>query len=90
MNCLQLCNASNAVREAISRRRPVPLTGVGHQGAKGCTEEHESSSWPGLSPAPELGMCRMWKCRESWPCPRVRGDPDCNIRVCFRALPNTS
>lgn len=55
MNCLQLCSASNAVREAISRRRQVPLTGVGHQGAKGCTGEHESSSWPEPNPAPELG-----------------------------------
>lgn len=54
MNCLQLCNASNAVREAISRRRQVPLTGVGHQGAKGCTGEHESSSSEPI-PAPELG-----------------------------------
>lgn len=55
MNCLQLCNASNAVREAISRRRQGPLTGVGHQGAKGCTGEHESSSSPEPNPAPELG-----------------------------------
>lgn len=55
MNCLQLCNASNAVREAISRGRQVPLTGVGHQGAKGCSGEHESSSWPEQNPALELG-----------------------------------
>lgn len=44
MNCLQLCDASNAVSEAIPRKRQTPLTGVGHGGAKHCTAEHWSRS----------------------------------------------
>lgn len=35
------------------------------------------------------GMCRMWKCRESWPCSHCKGRLY-NVSACFGALANTS